>query len=258
MRYYRRLHHSRNTSSNTSESHHPCWYLAKVIASFHAHPHSRNQISVARDDVVDVTSINGERWLARNSSGETGYVPSKYLCLFDAHLTLFAASENSRIPTRPDRLPTNDAMVVKAAVSYHANPAFPEELSFQQDEVLEVAERTPGWFNARKSNGDIGIVPSPFFIYAEDARPPIQSTSTPSSEHSSGYSWDLEDTSASSNSQHSSNDYLDSDNRSETSDTTLVDIPDEFDLLSDLSIATAVVTALDEHPGCSSTDSGWR
>lgn len=41
-----------------------------------------------------------------------------------------------------------------------ANPDDPNELSFQKEEVLEILNKSGNWWQAKKQDGTIGIVPS--------------------------------------------------------------------------------------------------
>jgi hypothetical protein len=43
---------------------------------------------------------------------------------------------------------------------YTANPEDPNELSFAKDEVLEILNKSGNWWQAKKQDGTIGIVPS--------------------------------------------------------------------------------------------------
>ena len=89
-------------------------------------------------------------------------MPCKYLCLTDARLTLHNGAGAIRDARSRHWIYTIDTpLLVRAVFPYTANLDVPDELSFKKDEVLGVTERVPGWWNAGKSNGEIGIVPSP-------------------------------------------------------------------------------------------------
>ncbi|KAI8368103.1 uncharacterized protein BYT42DRAFT_521781 [Radiomyces spectabilis] len=53
---------------------------------------------------------------------------------------------------------------VKALHAYIANPDDPTELSFAAGEILEVADQTGNWWQARNSQGQTGIVPRNYFL----------------------------------------------------------------------------------------------
>ncbi|KAI8342109.1 hypothetical protein BC941DRAFT_415386 [Chlamydoabsidia padenii] len=52
---------------------------------------------------------------------------------------------------------------VQAIHSYQANPKDPNELDFVKGEVVDIVNRKGNWWQARKANGQIGIIPSNYF-----------------------------------------------------------------------------------------------
>ncbi|KAG1049897.1 hypothetical protein G6F43_007801 [Rhizopus delemar] len=52
---------------------------------------------------------------------------------------------------------------VQALHAYQANPEDPNELSFSKGEILEIVDRNGNWWQARKSDGTEGIIPSNYF-----------------------------------------------------------------------------------------------
>ena len=146
-------------------------YLAKAMATFEADPSRHDLLSVARFEVLEVQNIKSNFWKARNARGEIGLVPQDYLCLFDANLTMYEASRTLRAYSDSKYGAEKDApIMVKAVFPYLADPSNPYEISFKRHEILEVTENVPGWWNARKENGETGVVPSPYFVYAENAK----------------------------------------------------------------------------------------
>ncbi|KAI8339759.1 hypothetical protein BC941DRAFT_338997, partial [Chlamydoabsidia padenii] len=49
---------------------------------------------------------------------------------------------------------------VVALHAYGANPEDPNELSFEKGEILYVHDKKGSWWQAKKSDGTVGMIPS--------------------------------------------------------------------------------------------------
>ncbi|CAO3694836.1 unnamed protein product [Rhizopus microsporus] len=67
----------------------------------------------------------------------------------------------------PPSVGTDFVEKVQALHTYQANSEDPNELSFEKGEILEVADRKGNWWQAKKSDGTIGIIPSNYFIVVD-------------------------------------------------------------------------------------------
>ncbi|KAI8890764.1 hypothetical protein K501DRAFT_236440 [Backusella circina FSU 941] len=79
---------------------------------------------------------------------------------------------HEQAPVPPTEIPQTDAVgsaspeyreKVQALHAYQANPEDPNELSFDKGETLEIVDRNGNWWQARKADGTVGIIPSNYF-----------------------------------------------------------------------------------------------
>ncbi|KAI9498554.1 hypothetical protein BDB00DRAFT_798464 [Zychaea mexicana] len=75
------------------------------------------------------------------------------------------AASASIITTESDAMPAPELKKneAKALHAYRANAEDPNELSFEKNEILEIIDKRGNWWQAKKKDGSLGIVPSNYF-----------------------------------------------------------------------------------------------
>ncbi|CAO3591752.1 unnamed protein product [Absidia cylindrospora] len=74
-----------------------------------------------------------------------------------------AQPQDSQSLTQIDANDVDFKEKVQAIHAYQANPQDPNELDFEKGEVVEIVDRKGNWWQARKADGRVGIIPSNYF-----------------------------------------------------------------------------------------------
>lgn len=134
------------------------------ISKFEFKATKSDELSLGKGMHVVVTEKEDDGWwYGKSADGSEGWFPANYVSKASELDSVKADNTNCQ-PSNNDRL-----MVVRCLYSYTAR--FPEELSFEEDELLDIIEQPPNdpeWWSARKKEGTVGLVPK---NYVEEVSP---------------------------------------------------------------------------------------
>lgn len=123
-------------------------YRARAKYSYQANTMDPQEISFSENEIIEVANLAGNWWRAKKENGTTGIVPSNYLVI---------ARGKERTPIEIEY-----KYRAKAIDSWRAVNS--DEISFFKNEILEIADITGKWWEARRGNGDEGIAYSMYLL----------------------------------------------------------------------------------------------
>jgi len=126
-------------------------------AKFKYIPQRDDEIELSKGDTVMILEMEHDGWCRGESNGKVGWLPFNYLQKSEPQGEQASPSEYAD---------PNDVMdkqiICKVRTLYPFNSQSSEELSFEKDSILEIVDKPkddPDWWQARKSSGEIGLVP---------------------------------------------------------------------------------------------------
>ncbi|KAI3319726.1 hypothetical protein HD806DRAFT_258866 [Xylariaceae sp. AK1471] len=112
-------------------------------------------------DGLQIASRDSEKEQSSDIASETNEEISENIVNTKGILTDFSVDSSSKRDSPKQEHAT--AVFAMAKHSYTANPEDPNELSFSEQEILEITQFTGRWWKARKRNGQEGRVPPSYF-----------------------------------------------------------------------------------------------
>ena len=119
-------------------------------------PQRDDEIELCRGDQVMVLEMEHDGWCRGECNGKTGWFPFNYISKADQ----VDSSSASEYATPEDII--EKPIICKVRALYPYTSQMREELSFEKDIILEIVDKPkddPDWWQARKSTGEIGLVP---------------------------------------------------------------------------------------------------
>jgi len=151
-------------------------------AKFKYIPQRDDEIELNKGDTVMILEMEHDGWCRGEANGKIGWLPFNYL----------QKSEQGEQAPPSEYADPNELMeksiICKVRTLYPFTSQAPEELSFEKDTILEIIDKPkddPDWWQARKSNGEIGLVPRNYVdeivsqVLTPGPKKPIQGSNFP-------------------------------------------------------------------------------
>ncbi|KAK3744578.1 hypothetical protein QZH41_004992 [Actinostola sp. cb2023] len=133
--------------------------ICEVVAKFNYKPRNNDELELNKGDRIFVLEKEHDGWWKGRCGYKQGWFPSNY-------------AEESEQP--------EEKLSFKVVALYPFSSSNEEELSFQKDETLDILRQPdgdPDWWEAKKSDGSIGLVPKNYVkTLSQDARSNVDNT----------------------------------------------------------------------------------
>lgn len=131
--------------------------LMTGVVKFRYVPQRDDEIELNKGDQVAVLEMEYDGWCRGECNGKVGWFPFNYI-----QKTTEGSSETTASEYADPQDVMEKPIICKVRTLYPFTSQAQEELSFEKDTILEIIHKPkddPDWWQARKSTGEIGLVP---------------------------------------------------------------------------------------------------
>ncbi|XP_002160090.1 cytoplasmic protein NCK2 [Hydra vulgaris] len=151
--------------------------LMVAFSKFKYTPQRDDELELNRGDQVLVIEMEHDGWCRGECNGKVGWFPFNYIQKVES-------SDGSTSEYADPSDVMDKPIISKVRTLYPFKSQSKEELSFDKDIILEIIDKPkddPDWWRARKSNGEIGLVPR---NYVEEIVSPVLTPGPTKPKHS--------------------------------------------------------------------------
>lgn len=146
--------------------------LAVAKYNYQASPGSQDELDLKKGEEIIVMEKEADGWWRGRCGAKIGWFPFNYV-EEKADSPAPSSSGATAAPPATDK-PKEKVFICGVIALYSFNSGNPEELQFEKGDLMDIVDQPsddPDWWEARKSDGAIGLVPRNYVEVVHDAEP---------------------------------------------------------------------------------------
>ena len=144
-----------------------------------------DELTLEKGDVVVVMEKEADGWWKGRCGTKIGWFPFNYVEEVGGAEAAAVAAPEKALPQAREK-----KFVCGVIALYSFNSGNPEELTFQKGDLLDIVDQPeddPDWWEARKADGQTGLIPRNYVEIVHDAEPVFGSEGGVSGQHKSAH-----------------------------------------------------------------------
>ena len=140
----------------------------KAVAKFKYASSRENELSLERGDELIIMEKGANGWWRGQSSTRIGWFPSNYVEVLETE---------QPVQAKPQQPPGEKSVICSVVALYGFNSDNPDDLVFQKGDHMDVVHKLhPDWWEACKSDGSYGFIPSNYVEVIYEATSSTEAT----------------------------------------------------------------------------------